>query len=84
MNINLKMNDDINKQRQDLGATWRDLIMIGLNTLKGNPGLIHEVPAEPVKIDPAIEVHLKDALTGLTEAWKLVRTASDKTQNQSG
>lgn len=80
MNINLKVSDELNEERKKLGATWRDLINIGLNTLKGNPALIAEAPKDlPKKIDPAVGEHLKSAIQGISEAWKLIKEASKET-----
>ena len=65
MHINLALPNELCKRKNNIGATWKEIILAGLSALEGQK-------AEQ-KYDPAIEEHLKEAVQGITKAWALVK-----------
>ena len=65
--VNLSVSTDLNEERKQLKATWRDLIVAGLHALKGTP-----IKTKPLNHEE-IEAHLKCAVQELTETWRIIK-----------
>ena len=72
--VNLSVPSNPNEERKLLKATWRDLIVAGLHTLKGTP-----LKTKPLNHEE-IEGHLKIAVQALTEIWKRIKEEKEKSE----
>jgi hypothetical protein len=67
--VNLDIPDEFNVQRISLGATWREVIIAGLESLSGLT--LKQKPKTPPSI--AIEASLKQAVQHISKAWELLK-----------
>jgi hypothetical protein len=67
--VNLDISDEWNVHRVSLGATWREVIIAGLESLSGIA--IKQKPKTPTSV--AIEASLKQAVQHISKAWELIK-----------
>jgi len=69
MFINVKIHDDLNKQRKALKASWPQVIQAGLFTLKDSKDSL---------IIPNIKTNLKNAIQSLSLIWTSIKESESQ------